>query len=266
MNLSHLLKNHPSFSLGSEISTLCKPLSLLNIPYFSHVHLDSQHRMSFFVNYPEFTRYYLEQGYYHYDLHQLKPASANQYFVWDLVERKAQSRAMHEDFKAFGRAHTFTIIKAGEQGSDFFHFAAKAGDYFMNQRYLEILEALEHFIAYYRDKLSQDRALQQASQLKLSLSAEEGGYLLRDSVVDPALAAFYQSTPLRRHYVSNSDYLTPGEIKCLNWLSQGKTLEETAVILSLSLRTVKAHVQSAKSKLNCNNLFQLGKRYSEHCP
>jgi DNA-binding CsgD family transcriptional regulator len=55
--------------------------------------------------------------------------------------------------------------------------------------------------------------------------------------------------------------LTKREWQCLYWLAQGKTLEETAIILGIALRTIKAHVINIKEKFNCSNQFQLGMLY-----
>ena len=49
----------------------------------------------------------------------------------------------------------------------------------------------------------------------------------------------------------------------------GKVFDEIGVIMGITTRTVKAHIQSLKEKLNCITLFQLGAKYSElksYCP
>jgi len=44
--------------------------------------------------------------------------------------------------------------------------------------------------------------------------------------------------------------LSPRELECLQWCSQGKTYGETAAILNICERTVNTHVTSAREKLN----------------
>jgi DNA-binding CsgD family transcriptional regulator len=45
--------------------------------------------------------------------------------------------------------------------------------------------------------------------------------------------------------------LSNREIECLKWASSGKTFEDISVILSLSSRTVKFYLDTARNKLNC---------------
>lgn len=47
--------------------------------------------------------------------------------------------------------------------------------------------------------------------------------------------------------------LSRREVDVLYWLSRGKTFEETGLILSISARTVRAHTESARYKLNAVN-------------
>lgn len=48
--------------------------------------------------------------------------------------------------------------------------------------------------------------------------------------------------------------LSPREIECLKWASAGKTFADIAVILSISHRTAKAHLDTARTKLNALNM------------
>jgi LuxR family transcriptional regulator, quorum-sensing system regulator BjaR1 len=47
--------------------------------------------------------------------------------------------------------------------------------------------------------------------------------------------------------------LTPREVEATTWLARGKTYSEIALLLSISERTAKAHVESACHKLNAVN-------------
>lgn len=48
--------------------------------------------------------------------------------------------------------------------------------------------------------------------------------------------------------------LSPREIECLKWASQGKTFEDIGDILSISTSTVKMYLDAARHKLNCLNI------------
>lgn len=48
--------------------------------------------------------------------------------------------------------------------------------------------------------------------------------------------------------------LTEREERCLTWAARGKTQQEVAEILDLSLGSVKTHLDTARRKLHCKNL------------
>ncbi len=53
-----------------------------------------------------------------------------------------------------------------------------------------------------------------------------------------------------------SEKLTPREVECLHWASEGKTNWEISQILSVSKRTVIFHLQNAATKLGASNRYQ----------
>lgn len=56
------LENHPIFSQAQDIADICGPLKLLNISYFSHVHLDSAGKFSGIANNTKFAENYIEKN------------------------------------------------------------------------------------------------------------------------------------------------------------------------------------------------------------
>lgn len=50
--------------------------------------------------------------------------------------------------------------------------------------------------------------------------------------------------------------LTAREVECLHWVAQGKTDGEIALILKISARTARFHVENAKRKLNVSTRVQ----------
>lgn len=52
--------------------------------------------------------------------------------------------------------------------------------------------------------------------------------------------------------------LTTRELECIKWMRHGKTINEIAIILQISRRTVEAHIRNIKAKWGCDTLFQLG--------
>ena len=50
--------------------------------------------------------------------------------------------------------------------------------------------------------------------------------------------------------------LPPRAIECLEWMSRGKTMAETAMILGITDNTVRAYLRTARSKLGTSNTMQ----------
>ncbi len=53
-------------------------------------------------------------------------------------------------------------------------------------------------------------------------------------------------------------YLSAREWDCIKWYAKGKNSAEISTILEISQRTIETHIEKAKLKLGCTNLFQLG--------
>ena len=69
------------------------------------------------------------------------------------------------------------------------------------------------------------------------------------------LSYHLHNTILRTNGVGASKIsLSPRETECLTWVSRGKTVWETATILSISERTVRFYLDLARHKLNATNI------------
>jgi DNA-binding CsgD family transcriptional regulator len=69
------------------------------------------------------------------------------------------------------------------------------------------------------------------------------------------LAYHIHNAILRTEAVEQEEvHLSPREIECLKWVARGKTVSETATILSLSDRTVRFYLDLARAKLNATNV------------
>ena len=57
--------------------------------------------------------------------------------------------------------------------------------------------------------------------------------------------------------------LTPREHEVLKWLAEGKTMEETSIILGVGVETVKTYCKALRTKLDCANAANMVKRAYE---
>ncbi len=72
------------------------------------------------------------------------------------------------------------------------------------------------------------------------------------------LGDYFHSHMLRRNGIDTSDALVVSarELDCLRWVAAGKSAWEASVILGISERTVRFHLNSAREKLNCTTTTQ----------
>lgn len=262
MKIRKFVNNHPTLLQAAAIRDICRPLELLNIHYFSHARIDKKNELAVLATTPDFFQLYFNKGYHQYDLHMSDPGVSEEYILWDLLTLKNQSYALEEDFMSFNVGHTFSLVINNANEKNCYHFATRLGNTSMNGTYLKIIEQLKQFINYFNEKISQHKELNIAYSQKLKLEDDNGGYLIETDTAD--FSTFLNAIQSSRVYSkATNNYLTKRELDCLFWLGRGKTIVETALILNISARTVKAHVNSAKEKLNCINQFQLGFNYSK---
>lgn len=252
---------HPSLVFAQDLKEICSPLHDLSIAYFSHVRIDAKGHFSALGLEPDFVQLYLEKRYYNYDIHMVQQRLSEQYILWDAIERTKESKALYDDFKKFKLNHTFTIIQENNGTKDCYHFAAKHEHDSINQYYLKSLDLLKKFIYYFNDKINRNKELRRAYEIKFCIEKNYSGYFVENDLWQANDDEFHTKTHLDRIYLDPDRYLTKREIECLYYLAQGNTLEEVAIRLSITLRTVKAHVGRVKEKFCCDNQFQLGMLY-----
>lgn len=97
------------------------------------------------------------------------------------------------------------------------------------------------FFGYLRDLTSEDELLSEFNAAEVTV-----------------LANYFHSHILRRHGNDTSEALlvSARELDCLKWAAAGKSAWEASIILGISERTVRFHLNSAREKLNCTTTTQ----------
>lgn len=69
------------------------------------------------------------------------------------------------------------------------------------------------------------------------------------------LAVYFHQSVIRASTNRQTDpNLTPREKECIYWIACGKTAEEAAIIMGISRRTVRFHIENILFKLNATNM------------
>lgn len=248
-----ILNTHPTFVNSNDIEQICQPLKSLGIDYFSHVMIDNKEQFSAIGTCPQFAELYFKKKYYNFDIHRSPLHQGQHYTLWDDVERDPEMNAVYEDFQGFSLGHSFTISHQDIEGNaHYYDFSATLGNGDINYKYLQHLDTLKHFILYFNEQINSDKILKKAHDIKIIMTDNKNNIKQKQT---------FDNLPVTRIYLTPNIYLTIRELQCLHELSQGKTIEEVSQVLSITPRTMKAHIKNMKNKLGCESIFQLGVVY-----
>lgn len=256
-----IINHYPPFTHSEDLKQICKPLHSIGINYFAHVHIDKKNQFSAIGLEPEFGKIYMDKSYHNFDIHMAYQSTEETYILWDLLQLDDKSKELRKDLHSFDLHHNFTIVQPGDSGIEYFHFAASEGNPSANNNYLKNLTYLKKFIQYFKEKTNDHKQLSTSFDFKFSI-AECAKFSTIETLQIPE--DIDDTLELNRIYIKDTGlYLTKRELECLHWLSMGKPMDHIAMILSITTRTVKAHIANVKSKLDCKNQFQLGEAYKK---
>lgn len=259
--MKKITKIHASIPHTQAINQICEPLfANTRITYFAHVVLDDMNRLASLSSSDVFTNLYYQKEHYNNDIHALQFAPGTQKIIWDLMPLTGKTKELDDDHAALNLGHTYSIIRRENGHTECFHFSGKLGDQAINGLYGQYNDFLENFILYFKDKIHAQRELMAIydDRYVLNLNNAECQFetdMNPAALTPPNLKADKYFLPGGRRFLSRR------EISCLYWLANGKTMEETALLLGITRRTVKAHIENTKIKLGCFTLFQLGQAY-----
>ncbi len=266
MQIANILNKHPSVIHANDMQELCTPLKQLGITYFGHARIDEAGGLTTNCNDPKFFSHYYQQAFYQYDLHLADQIDNARYFLWDLVERYGATETLYQTGIEFGLSHTFTIIENIGKVQNYYHFATKPGHDYMNEFYLQHVDLLEKFVAYFKDALLENGTLNQAYQEahKVNVKINHGGYLIKNSfgkfVKQHDIIRFLNNIDERKQkfeYQKPVINLNTNEIYCAYYLLLGKTAIEIAQILKVSSVVVANCIKRLKQYYNVDSDLKL---------
>lgn len=149
------------------------------------------------------------------------------------------------------------LIEKCEDHYEIWNFASTKNNDKVLDFYTRGLEILKSFTYYFKDKANplikayeNDKIIRPQNLLAEPSQIEKKQPLLD---FEKMKKEFYEELDIKRFYLGQeygNRYLTYREAYCIYWCSQGKSLQEIAIILGISKRTVEDHVNSVKLKLN----------------
>jgi DNA-binding CsgD family transcriptional regulator len=248
--LFYQLAEHLKFA---EIRQICKPLQALGITDFFYMRRYHDGTFINFATHEISSRIFFEKLYNH----QYKKEDINNHIFMHeglmLSELNAHNK-IWQDVKLMGLGNAAALVQENKDYYEMYCFLSSIHNHKINQFYIENLDVLKQFLGYFDEK---------AKDLIL---AEKKNKLILPPYYDDRKTDENDTTCLRRiflnHIVNKEGGLNLGkrydfailtikEMECIYWLMQNKTIEETAIILGKSARTVEKQLDGVKIKFKC---------------
>lgn len=254
-----LISKHPSILHAKDISDLCLPLLKLNIAYFAHVRITHDKKFSAISNNPMFAMQYLKNKFYMADVHMLDETKFGEFFVWDGIQFKGEAARLCNLADEMGLFYPFTIIEKNSQGIDYYHFASNTTNKQINQTYIANLDLLKLFISYFKENVSQSKALSKAYQFTFDVNSAPKTSFEDDSIIydrSDFIQSIHSGKKQSRLQI-DSVLLSMRQSEILRQVVRGKTMKEISRVMNLSPRTVGHYFDTIKNKLNVSSRSEL---------
>lgn len=254
------LQRYIHITSGQAIIDLCRPLAEhFGIHYLLYVRDYKNGKRLWLTTHGNWTEHF-----YQHELYQIsafensfilyKPG----YYLWDALPGQKVFNMARE----FNIAHGMTIVTDKQDYYEFFHFATSIDNLPILNFYMNNLDVLQRFMAYFVDQGKKliHNAYQHMTNVPQPNLAEDHNSN-DDFNVHKNVNDFIWHINANKCYLKNLTEevcLTKREGQCLSWFLKGKTMNEIAIIEGISKRTVEAHTEQAKRKLGCYKSFQLG--------
>jgi len=243
-----------------SFQNFCEQINLyLEIPYIDFYRCYPNNRLILLTNSKENLQYFYKENIYPYTwVHYQKPQKyQNGYIIWALTRSEFTSHQKYLENKhknLFGIEHGYTIITNYMKYTDFFSiYEIDKVDIYSLSIY-KIQKIYHSFLRICSDDL----------QLIEKNSVSFPHYIwpekwFKSAIITP-FETISENEQLSTHLVS----LSPREKECVKWLLEGKTAEETGIILGISRKTIESYFENIRTKLNCNNKYQIIRKVIEY--
>ncbi len=263
-DLQHFLKHSVAIKSCDEVGKICKDFFReTGITFYNYVRVyHDGSRISLTSN-----KSWALYVFTHHEKHQIiaetiPPNGHSRYMVWDNDENHRKDSLLTVARSDYNIDHGFTVITAYEGYIEFQYFASTRENQAINNFYVNNLDILNSFGAFFRERAS--KIIHAAEKEKIIFPGHKVFWLEEDNNTGKFHQNAYFKTlreyEVSRYYLSGKHrniYLTKREAQCLTALIDGLTAKETARLLKISHRTVHIYLESVKQKLGCQRRSEL---------
>jgi DNA-binding CsgD family transcriptional regulator len=249
--------NDIMLSSASNVDTICVPLRQLGITYFGHVRIyDDGSRFDINNNSIFSEAYYYKSNCYQLYTPETNPRIFEDGFLFTSSGIIDQVKELYEISHAFSVGNLMLFMQKHSNHCDLWHFGASPNISGMINVYLNNLDVLKSFCFYFKEK--GEHLIKQFEKNRIRMKKDQS--IIANEVPKSLFDTFQarnqclHALKIDRYHLGesyNHHHLTKREVECIRWCVKGKTADETSIILGISKRTVNAHLDNAKQKLNC---------------
>lgn len=260
------LQDYILFCAPSEITTLMQPLERhFGITYFLFVRELNNGKRMWLTNNGAWSEHFYAKEYYQISAFE-NPAQKKTAGIYPWQFLKGQE-VFQEAREYFNIDHGATLVEIYPDKTEFFHFASFPKNYQVNQLYTEHKDVLYLFVKFFKDKAKNLITQLENKTIDIPMPSSSLCIPAEADFTQEQVAKFVQTIANDRYYLyqePHSVYLTQKELECMKWSVKGKTSEEIALLMNISKRTVEAHMENVKQKMNCYKQFQLGYKLGKY--
>jgi DNA-binding CsgD family transcriptional regulator len=175
--------------------------------------------------------------------------NSNGVYLFDVMPFKEESLELDENYneilKQYNYSHSFRMVKTLQSKEKTtriqFGFYAPSGNSDINNIYINNIDKISHFMAYFHNRVKN------LSNIKCDISNksldESNDFSLGELILEKDLHTAHS-------------LLTKTQLEILTWLKKGKTAAETAQIMQKSKRTIEWHFTNICHALSVFNKTQ----------
>lgn len=259
-NIFHMLAIYQSF-LSNKIKKLADPLNThFGIDEFIYTYISNEGHFFAISNQPEPAEHYFSQHFYQSTLLIRHPDNYRNEALFptkipDEDKQTKEHQLIMKDKFGYSADTLLVIFKKEKNAVHKFLFNTKKWDSSIIHFYLNNLETLECFCDYFLKEWQS--YLEECEKYTINIAQIIGPNFYKNCNLE------FQSEEIRRKEsflkeigAIPKDFKLPPSFSnqekiCLEWLAQGRTLKETAQLMSLSHRTVEYYFENIKNKMNC---------------
>lgn len=255
------LNNHISLTTSPDVKSICQPLSILGLSYFTLHRIFHDGSRSLLTTAPDWVHHYYLSHYYTSPIFtRVKTLHGFSYFLWSSLNRYPVFEAASE----FDIDHGITLVFEENSYVDYYNFGANKNSSLVNDCFImENIIFLKRFVYYFRDKAEQ--LIKKMSREHIIIPCNTLDFPIKNDSLQlndiPNYELFIKLTNVKKFYLGenfSNNYLTIQELNCIELLIEGKSLKQIARYLNKSIRTIETHIANIKDKFRCSTLCELG--------